>query len=49
METLEMKTYIGTKVIQAAKEMSRKEYCEYRGWKVPENENPEDRVYLVEY
>lgn len=49
METLEMKTYIGTKVIQAAKEMSRKEYCEYRGWKVPEDENPEDRVYLVEY
>ena len=49
METLEMKTYIGTKVIKAAKEMSRKEYCEYRGWKVPENENPEDRVYLVEY
>lgn len=45
----EMKTFVGTKVIKASTEMSRAEYCEYRGWKLPENENGEDRVYLVEY
>ena len=41
--------FIGTKVIKSFGEMSRSEYCEYRGWKLPEDENGEDRVYLVEY
>lgn len=49
METTQMKTFIGTKVIKASTEMSRKEYCEYRGWELPKDENGDDRVYLVEY
>ena len=43
-----MKRYIGTKMIEA-KEMSRGEYNKYRGWEMPENENPEDKGYLVKY
>lgn len=46
---MKSKGFIGTKVILSFGEMSRKEYCEYRGWKLPENENGDDRVYLVEY
>ena len=45
----EMQLFIGTKVIKASTEMSRKEYCDYRGWELPKDENGEDRVYLVEY
>ena len=47
--TKEMQLFIGTKVIKASTEMSRKEYCDYRGWELPKDENGEDRVYLVEY
>lgn len=43
-----MKRYIGTKIIKA-KPMTRGEYNYYRGWNTPENENPEDNGYLVEY
>ena len=43
-----MEKYIGTKVI-TAKPMSRGEYNEYRGWKIPANENPDDEGYLVKY
>ena len=43
-----MKTYIGTKTINA-KPMTRGEYTALRGWSVPENENPNDAGYLVEY
>lgn len=43
-----MKKYIGTKIIQA-KPMSRGDYNRYRGWTIPENENPEDKGYLVKY
>lgn len=43
-----MKTYIGTKVLKA-KPMTKQEYCDYRGWKVPEDEDPNEPVYLVEY
>lgn len=43
-----MKKYIGTKRIEA-KEMSRGEYNKYRGWTIPENENPDDEGYLVKY
>lgn len=42
------KKYIGTKVIQALP-MNRKEYNTYRGWTIPEDENPEDEGYLVKY
>lgn len=43
-----MKQYIGTKII-TAKPMTRGDYNNYRGWKIPENENPEDKGYLVKY
>lgn len=43
-----MKQYIGTKIIQA-KPMNRGEYNKYRGWEIPNNENPEDEGYLVKY
>lgn len=43
-----MKKYIGTKVI-LAKPMTRGEYNLYRGWKIPEDENPADDGYLVKY
>jgi hypothetical protein len=43
-----MKTYIGTKIIRATP-MTRLSYNGWRGWTVPENENPEDDGYLVEY
>lgn len=43
-----MKKYIGTKVINA-KPMNRLDYNNFRGWKLPENENGSDEGYLVEY
>lgn len=43
-----MKKFIGTKVIEA-KPMSRGEYNKYRGWKIPADENPDDKGYLVRY
>lgn len=36
-----MKKYIGTKMIEA-KPMNRGDYNAYRGWTIPENENPAD-------
>lgn len=43
-----MKKYIGTKIIDA-RPMTRGEYNIFRGWQIPENENPEDEGYLVKY
>ena len=43
-----MLRYVGTKVVKAAP-MTRKEYNDLRGWTVPEDENPNDDGYLVEY
>jgi len=43
-----MKKYIGTKMIEATP-MDRGSYNKYRGWKIPENENPADAGYLVKY
>ena len=43
-----MKKYIGTKMIEATP-MSRGEYNRYRGWTIPENENPADEGYLFKY
>lgn len=43
-----MKKYIGTKVINAMP-MNRQEYNNFRGWKLPENEDGADEGYLVEY
>lgn len=43
-----MRKYIGTKLIEA-KLMTRGEYNIFRGWKIPQDENPEDEGYLVKY
>lgn len=43
-----MKQFIGTKIIKA-KPMSRFEYNSFRGWPIPNDENPADEGYLVEY
>ena len=45
---LSLCAYVGTKSVLATT-MTRGEYNEYRGWKIPENEDPNDQVYLVEY
>ena len=43
-----MKNYIGIKKVEA-KPMNRGDYNKYRGWTIPENENPADEGYLVKY
>ena len=43
-----MEKYIGVKEI-LAKPMTKKEYCDYRGWEVPADEDPNEEIYLVEY
>ena len=43
-----MKQYVGTKMIHA-EPMTRGEYNQYRGWQIPENENPEDEGYHIVY
>ena len=43
-----MKQYIGTKIINASP-MTRQDYNNLRGWAVPDDENPLDDGYLVEY
>lgn len=40
--------YIGTKLVRAMP-MDRLAYNELRGWTVPEDEDPKDKGYLVEY
>jgi hypothetical protein len=44
----EPKRYVGTKYL-LAQPMTRGEYNEYRGWQIPEGEDPADAGYLVEY
>ncbi len=43
-----MKKYVGTKMLEA-KPMNRGEYNNYRGWPIPNDENPHDDGYLVKY
>lgn len=43
-----MKRYVGTKTL-SARPMTRGEYLAYRGWPLPEGEDPADAGYLVEY
>lgn len=45
---MKMRTYTGTKTIKATP-MTRGEYNGLRGWKVPDNEDPTDAGYIVEY
>ena len=44
---LSMVAFIGTKSVLATT-MTRGEYNEYRGWNIPENEDPFDAGYLTE-
>ena len=43
-----MKKYIGTKAVKALP-MNRQDYNDYRGWKLPDDENGTDEGMLVEY
>ena len=43
-----MKKYIGKKEVNVIP-MNRQEYNDFRGWKLPDDENGEDEGYLVEY
>ena len=43
-----MDLYIGTKLVKASP-LTLGAYNEYRGWEMPENENPADEGYLVTY
>ncbi|MBW2636817.1 MAG: DUF2829 domain-containing protein, partial [Deltaproteobacteria bacterium] len=40
--------FIGTKVLKA-KPMTKLEYCQLRGWDLPEDENGAQEGMLVEY
>lgn len=44
----ELQPYIGCKFIEA-KPMTLGEYNEFKGWTIPENEDPENEGYLVKY
>lgn len=46
--TTKMQTYIGTKQVLATP-LNRADYNTLRGWFVPDDENPNDEGYLVEY
>ena len=46
--TERMKTYTGTKTIKAVP-MTKAEYLEYRGWDLPDGEDPNEVIMLVEY
>jgi len=42
--------HVGTKMVKrSAEPMTKKEYCDYRGWDLPEAEDGAEMVYLVEY
>lgn len=45
---MNLKKYVGVKLIEA-KPMTRGDYNKYRGWTIPEDENPNDEGYLVKY
>ncbi len=45
---MSMKTFIGTKMLGAVL-MTLGEYNAYRGWVMPEGEDPDNAGYLVEY
>lgn len=48
LSALTLCAYIGTKSVLATT-MTRGEYNDYRGWQIPENEDPTEQGYLVEY
>ena len=48
MDEVTLSNYIGVKLLKA-KSMTRLVYNTYRGWKMPNDENPDDNGYLVVY
>jgi len=48
MDEVTLSNYIGVKLLKA-KSMTRLVYNTYRGWKMPNDENPDDDGYLVVY
>ncbi len=40
--------FLTTKVVEV-EEMTRKEYYNFRNWDFPQRENPDEKVFLVEY
>lgn len=48
MTTTEMPLYQGTKQLRA-RPMNKGEYCAYRSWTIPADEDPSEQGYLVEY
>jgi hypothetical protein len=43
-----MEKYIGTKLVEA-KEMNLGDYNKFKGWNIPENEDPKTEGYMVKY
>ena len=43
-----MEEYIGTKIVKA-EPMKLGDYNDYRGWTIPEDEDPEREGYLIKY
>ena len=43
-----MQKYIGVKKVEA-EPMTRGDYNSFKGWTIPDNENPNDEGYLVKY
>lgn len=46
--SVKMKKYLGTKLVLASP-ISRGGYNAYRGWEMPDNEDPNDPGYFIEY
>lgn len=46
--TVGMRTYVGQKAVHA-RPMTRSEWCMFRGWDLPANEDGTDEGYLIEY
>ncbi len=40
---------MGWKQVRASQPMTKLEYCSYRGWELPEGEDPNEMVRVVEY
>ena len=43
-----MSKYLCIKIV-SAKPMTRGEYNEYRGWTIPDDENPNDNGYIIQH
>lgn len=48
-KVMSRKKYIGVKILNSAKLMTKVEYCRIRNWDVPKDEDPQEEGYLVEY